>query len=99
MSIKYSKSEHPLSNYYTDVTIIFLLFIRGHKIYLSSAPNYDFVQFRALVQDITQDFKRISEEIIKIECQLRHMAPELSVHVAHVQDYEKQQLELVLFNL
>lgn len=45
--------------------------------------------------DITQDFKRISEEIIKIECQLRHMHPELSVYVANVQDYEKQQLELV----
>lgn len=62
---------------------------------MSTGPNYDFIQFRNLVQDITQDFKRISEEIIKIECQLRHMQPELSMHVAKVQDYEKRQLELV----
>lgn len=74
----------------------FFLFLRGHKIYLSTGPNYDFIQFRNLVQDITQDFKRISEEIIKIECQLRQMQPELSLHVAKVQDYEKRQLELVL---
>ena len=74
------------------------MYCRGHKIYLSSGPSYDFVQFRNLVQDITQDFKRISEDIIKIECELRHMQPDLSVHVAHVQDYEKQHLELVIYN-
>lgn len=71
------------------------IFHEGHKIYLSTGPNYDFVQFRNLVQDITQDFKRISEEIIKIECELRNMQPELSLHVIKVQDYEKRQLELM----
>ena len=68
---------------------------RGHKIYLKSGPNYDFIQFRSLVKDITQDFKRISEEIINIECQLRALNPDFSVHIATVQDYEKQHLALV----
>ena len=71
---------------------------RGHKIYLKSGPDYDFVKFRSLVKDITQDFKRISEEIISIECQLRALNPDLSVHVVAVQDYEKQHLELVSFS-
>lgn len=47
------------------------------------------------MKDVTEDFKRISNEIIKIECQLRQTQPELAVHVAKVQDYEKQQLEVV----
>lgn len=71
------------------------MFQEGHKIYLSSGPDYDFVKFRSLVKDITEDFKRISNDIIKIECQLRLTQPELAVHVAKVQDYEKQQLELM----
>nr|CAH0111900.1 unnamed protein product [Daphnia galeata] len=71
------------------------IFHEGHKIYLSTGPNYDFIQFRTIVQDITQDFKRISEEIIKIECQLRNMEPGLTLHVVKVQDYEKRQLELM----
>lgn len=47
------------------------------------------------MKDITDDFKRISNDIIKIECQLRQIQPELAVHIAEVQDQEKQQLELV----
>jgi hypothetical protein len=78
-----------------EVIFACIVLSRGHKIYLSTGPNYDFIQFRTLVQDITQDFKRISEEIIKIECQLRNMQPELTLHVIKVQDYEKRQLELV----
>ena len=76
-----------------------LLSRRGHKIYLSTAPNYNFVRFRALVQDVTQDFKQITDEIIRIECQLRCISPTLSLYVAEVQDYEKQHLELVGFTL
>lgn len=74
-----------------------LFSFRGHKIYLSSAPNYNFIRFRALVQDVTQDFKRISEEIIKIECELRVLHPDLSMYLADVQDSEKQHLELVRY--
>jgi len=76
-------------------THAYKMFQEGHKIYLKSGPDYDFVKFRSLVKDITQDFKRISEEIISIECQLRALNPDLSVHVVAVQDYEKQHLELM----
>jgi len=76
-------------------THAYKMFQEGHKIYLKSGPNYDFIQFRSLVKDITQDFKRISEEIINIECQLRALNPDFSVHIATVQDYEKQHLALM----
>merc|ERR1712071_583703 len=80
-------------------THAYKLFHEGHKIYMKTGPDYDFVQFRSLVQDITQDFKRIAEEIIKIECELRAMQPELSIHIAIVQNYEKLHLELVCLHL
>jgi len=76
-------------------THAYKMFQEGHKIYLSSGPDYDFIKFRGLVKDITQDFKRISEDIISIECQLRTQNPDLSAHIASVQDYEKRHLELV----
>jgi len=62
---------------------------------LNTAPNYNFIRFRALVQDVTQDFKRISDEIIQIECSLRVTQPELSLCVAEIQDHEKIHLELM----
>lgn len=44
-----------------------------------------------------QDFKRISDEIIQIECSLRVTQPELSLCVAEIQDHEKIHLELVKY--
>jgi len=71
------------------------LFEEGHKIYLSSAPNYDFSKFRQLVNDVTQEFKRISQAMIAIEKQLRFGGhTELADIVSKLQDYEKIKLEL-----
>jgi len=33
---------------------VYKIFQEGHKIYLNTAPNYNFIRFRALVQDVTQ---------------------------------------------
>ncbi|KAK3869271.1 hypothetical protein Pcinc_025410 [Petrolisthes cinctipes] len=69
----------------------------GHKIYLSTGPNYDFPTFRQLVHDVTQDFKRVSEGIIALEKRMRtegHVAP--ANLVAKLQDAEKRKLELTV---
>lgn len=67
----------------------------GHKIYLSTGPNYDFPTFRKLVHEVTQDFKRISEGIIAIEKALRtdgHTS--VADIMATIQESEKKKLEL-----
>jgi len=74
---------------------IYKLFEEGHKIYLSSAPNYDFPKFRQLVSDVTKEFKRISQGMVTIEKQLRfggHL--KFADIVDRLQDYEKTKLEL-----
>lgn len=69
---------------------------RGHKIYLSTGPNYDFPTFRQLVHDVTQDFKRVSEGIIALEKRMRSEGHVAAANVvAALQDAEKRKLELV----
>lgn len=72
-------------------------FARGHKIYLSTSPHYEFDKFRALVHDITDEFKRISNEVVMIEKRMRSDFNDtvLADLVAHLQDDEKHKLELV----
>ncbi|XP_045584668.1 required for excision 1-B domain-containing protein-like [Procambarus clarkii] len=67
----------------------------GHKIYLSTEPNYDFPKFRKLVHEVTQDFKRVSEGIIAVEKALRtdnHITA--ADIIASIQKNEKRKLEL-----
>lgn len=73
------------------------LFEEGHKIYLSTAPNYDFPTFRELVREVTQEFKRISEGVMDIERRLRLECgcAHLAGFVAALQEEEKAKLELV----
>lgn len=72
------------------------LFEEGHKIYLSTGPNYDFPTFRELVREVTQEFKRISEGMVDIERRLRFNcnAAHLANYVRALQDEEKVKLEL-----
>lgn len=44
---------------------------RGFKIYIATAPNYNFARFHKLVGSVTKDFKRISKGIINLEKELR----------------------------
>ncbi len=73
------------------------LFCRGHQAYLQSAPTYNFPMYRQLVHEITQTFKKISDEIIDIENKLRaqHNLPEVAKFIAKVQEEEKLKLETV----
>ena len=70
---------------------------RGHQAYLQSAPSYNFPMYRQLVHEITQTFKKISDEIIDIENKLRaqHSLPEVAKFIAKVQEEEKLKLETV----
>jgi len=70
------------------------IFHEGHKLYLASGPNYNFPQFRQLVNDVTQEFKRISEGVIAIEKKLKPIDPKLSSIVQHLQEAEKAKLQL-----
>ncbi|RWS04441.1 fed tick salivary protein 6-like protein [Dinothrombium tinctorium] len=68
----------------------------GHKIYLSTAPNYDFARFRRLVHDVTAEFKRISDSIIAIEKKLRLNADSAAIAdiIHNLQEDEKLKLKL-----
>jgi len=74
---------------------IYKLFEEGHKIYLNTAPNYNFTKFRQLVNDVTQEFKRISLGIVAIEKQIRFIGyPKIADMVSKLQEEEKMKLEL-----
>lgn len=75
---------------------VYHLFNEGHKIYLGTAPQYEFIRFRQLVHKVTQEFKRISEDIISIEQRLRREVGRghLADYIASIQEGEKHKLEL-----
>ncbi|XP_043577468.1 required for excision 1-B domain-containing protein [Chiloscyllium plagiosum] len=72
------------------------LFDLGHQAYLRSAPNYDFIKYRQLVHEITQAFNRISKEVIQLKDRFHeeYDRPDLSEHIARVQEREREKLEL-----
>lgn len=75
----------------------FLLSRSAHKIYLqSSSDQKAFLKFSQIVENLTQDFKRISQDIIKIEKDLRETfnANQLSSWIREVQNYEMTKLQL-----
>ena len=86
---------HTFINYVNAKYFIF----RGHAAYLQSAPNYNFPMYRQLVHEITQTFKKISDEIIDIENKFRaqHSLPEVAKFIAKIQEEEKNKLETVSF--
>ncbi|KAI1279600.1 hypothetical protein HDE_14037 [Halotydeus destructor] len=71
------------------------LFNEGHKIYLCTGPNYDLNKFKVLVQDITQELKRISNMALKIESRIRPHHPELANLILSLEQDEKQNLMLI----
>ena len=71
------------------------LFEESHKIYLNTAANYHFSKFRQLINDVTQEFKRISVAMIGIEKQLRSVGhSKLADIVSQLQNDEKIKLVL-----
>ena len=69
---------------------------------MNGAPHYNFTMYRQLVHEITQTFKRISDEVIDIENQMRdapHRLPAIAEFIVKVQEEEKYKLELVICSL
>ncbi|CAH1772680.1 unnamed protein product [Owenia fusiformis] len=74
------------------------LFEEGFQAYIKCAPNYNFPMYRQLVHEITQGFKKISEEIVKIQqdfVELQSM-PNVATFIEKIQEDEKQKLELTV---
>lgn len=70
-------------------------FDSGFKVYLESAPNYDFPSYRQLVHDITQKFNKISSDIITIETKFREAGfTNIAELIRRIQLKEKEKLEL-----
>lgn len=67
----------------------------GHKIYLSTSPNYDLGNFRKLVGDVTQELKRISGSVAKIEAKIRPFRPDLADLIKDLESDERRNLQLV----
>lgn len=74
------------------------IFEEGHKIYLSTAPDYDFNRFRKLVLEVTQEFKGVSQDVIVLEKRLRteFNLPQLADILLQLQEDEKLKLELTV---
>uniref|UniRef100_V9LDK7 Required for excision 1-B domain-containing protein n=1 Tax=Callorhinchus milii TaxID=7868 RepID=V9LDK7_CALMI len=72
------------------------LFDEGHRAYLQSSPDYDFVRYRQLVHEITQAFNGISKEVIELKSRLHEEwdRPDLSEHMERIQEREREKLEL-----
>ncbi|ELU08069.1 hypothetical protein CAPTEDRAFT_213404 [Capitella teleta] len=72
------------------------LFDQGYAAYLQSAPNYNFPFYRQLVHNITQTFKKISEEMIENKCKLvsEHNREDVAKYIDKIQEEEKKKLEL-----
>jgi hypothetical protein len=69
------------------------IFEDGFQVYLATAPNYDFPKYQQLVHQVTEDFKRLSLDIIDIMNQLSSCAPLLSKYISRIQEFEQTKLE------
>ncbi|KAL8590376.1 hypothetical protein ACOMHN_011590 [Nucella lapillus] len=67
----------------------------GFSAYLEGTPNYNFELYRNLVDEITQSFKTISEEVLSIQQQFRdgHGMSRIADTLQRVQLAEKEKLE------
>ncbi|KAH9387627.1 hypothetical protein TYRP_008818, partial [Tyrophagus putrescentiae] len=73
----------------------FRLFEEGFKIYIGTAPDYNFARFRKLVCSVTKDFKRISKGIISLERELRSEGhDDLANLIERLQGEEEVRLRL-----
>ncbi|KAK7492913.1 hypothetical protein BaRGS_00015860 [Batillaria attramentaria] len=70
----------------------------GFSAYLAGGPHYNFELYRSLVNEITQSFKCISEEIISIERCLRsvHQITGVADCIAKIQEAEKEKLDFTV---
>ncbi|XP_066297976.1 required for excision 1-B domain-containing protein-like [Branchiostoma lanceolatum] len=75
---------------------VYRRFQEGFETYLDTSPNYDFAPYRQLVHDVTQEFQRISSDVMAIRDRLRddHNQVELVTLLENIQEEEKKKLQL-----
>eukprot|EP00058_Branchiostoma_floridae_P021333 XP_002606823.1 hypothetical protein BRAFLDRAFT_130450 [Branchiostoma floridae] len=75
---------------------VYRRFEEGFETYLNTSPNYDFAPYRQLVHDVTQEFQRISSDVIAIRDRLRDDYNQVEVVklLEKIQDEEKKKLQL-----
>ncbi|XP_063963185.1 required for excision 1-B domain-containing protein-like isoform X1 [Lytechinus pictus] len=74
---------------------VYHLLDEGHTAYLGTSSDYDFVAYRQIVHDRTEDFKRISQRIIGIETAFREQYQNVAIAdcLKKVQEAEQDKLE------
>jgi len=76
--------------------LYFDLLCRGFKLYLNGKPDYDFLQYRQHVHEITQKFIELSQNIREIEATLKNSdRGQLAGIIRKIQLKEKEKLDLV----
>ena len=79
----------------TKVLYRYVLFSANRE-YMSTAPKYDFIKYRAQVNTVTEQFTTLSRQVIDIIKSLRDNAAEtVAVLLEKVQVTEKEKLEMV----
>jgi len=75
----------------------YCLCLSGFQAYLSTSPNYDFITYRQMVHEITQQFSSLSQRIIEIQNELskHESTTNLAACVGNVQTLEQTKLEQV----
>ncbi|XP_022087914.1 uncharacterized protein C19orf60 homolog [Acanthaster planci] len=69
---------------------------QGHNVYLGTSPEYDFLTYRQVVHDCTEEFSRISKRVITIEELFQgafHNA-EIAKLIRKIQENEQAKLQL-----
>ncbi|KAM4710319.1 required for excision 1-B domain-containing protein [Discoglossus pictus] len=80
----------------TERMVTYQLFDDGHQDYLKSGPDYEFIDYRELLHEITMTFNGINKEIIQMKKLFVDVyeRPDLAAHIEKIQDLEKEKLEL-----
>ena len=65
--------------------------------YLGTSPEYDFLTYRQVVHNCTEEFSRISKRVIAIEEQFQgaHHNDEIAKLIRKLQENEQTKLQLV----
>ena len=71
---------------------------RANEAYLKASPNYNFQMYRQIVHELTETFRKISEEVISISKTLGtepHNLQQIQTIIGKIQEEEKSKLDFV----
>ena len=69
---------------------------RGHKTYLETSPHYDFESYRSVVNETTQQFSKLSLELLTIISTFKKEGRSVAASLLEeIQEHEKEKLNKV----